>query len=141
MTQTQLLLLPAFLHVALVVYLLVRMGTGRVEAVKRRLVKLSEVDTNKLGYPETVRNFANNYHNQYELPVLYYAVLTFAMNTGLADSILIVLSWGFVASRLVHSYVQTGKNVIRTRFKVFTVGLGLLLSMWGWFGLRLFVIG
>jgi hypothetical protein len=31
--------------------------------------------------------------------------------------------------------------VIRTRFKVFTVGLGLLLSMWGWFGLRLFVIG
>jgi hypothetical protein len=141
MTQTQLLLLPAFVHVALVVYLLVRMGTGRVEAVKRRVVKLSEVDTNKLGYPESVRNFANNYHNQYELPVLYYAVLAFAMNTGLADNILIVLSWGFVASRVLHSYVQTGKNVIRTRFKVFAVGLGLLLSMWSWFGLRLFVIG
>jgi hypothetical protein len=141
MTQAQLLLLPAFVHVALVVYLLLRMGSGRVEAVKRRVVKLSEVDTNKLGYPEAVRNFANNYHNQYELPVLYYAVLAFAMNTGLVDSVMIVLSWGFVASRVLHSYVQTGKNVIRTRFKVFAVGLGLLLSMWSWFGLRLFVIG
>jgi hypothetical protein len=128
-------------HVALVVYLLVRMGTGRVEAVKRRVVKLSEVDTNKLGYPEAVRNFANNYHNQYELPVLYYAVLAFAMNTGLVDSVMIVLSWGFVASRVLHSYVQTGKNVIRTRFKVFAAGLGFLLLLWGWFGLRLFVIG
>ena len=141
MTQTQLVLLPAFAHVALVVYLLVRMGTGRVEAVKRRVVKLSEVDTNKQGYPEAVRNFANNYHNQFELPVLYYAVLAFAMNTGLVDTVLIVLSWGFVGSRLVHSFVQTGKNVIRTRFKVFGVGLGFLLLMWGWFGLRLFVIG
>jgi hypothetical protein len=141
MTQTQLLLLPAFVHVALVVYLLVRMGSGRVEAVKRRVVKLSEVDTNKSAYPEPVRNFANNYHNQYELPVLYYAVLAFAMYTGLVDTVLISLSWGFVASRILHSYVQTGKNVIRTRFKVFTFGLGFLLLLWGWFGLRLFVIG
>jgi hypothetical protein len=63
------------------------------------------------------------------------------MYTGLVDTVLISLSWGFVASRILHSYVQTGKNVIRTRFKVFTFGLGFLLLLWGWFGLRLFVIG
>jgi hypothetical protein len=140
-TQTQLLLLPAFVHVALVIYVLFRSGSGRVAAVRAGLVKRSEIDTNKNAYPETVRNFANNYQNQFELPVLYYAVLAFAMITGLVDTVLVILSGFFVASRLLHSFVQTGKNVIATRFKVFTVGLVLLILMWAWFGLRLFVIG
>ena len=141
MTQTQLLLLPAFTHVALVFYVLFRSGMGRVAAVKAGIVKRSEIDTNKNAYPEPIRNLANNYQSQFELPVLYYVVLAFAMITGLVDVVLIVLSWAFVASRLAHSFVQTGKNVISTRFKVFTLGLVQLILMWAWFGLRLFVIG
>ena len=141
MTQTQLVLLPAFVHVALVFYVLFRSGQGRVAAVRQGLVKRAEIDTNKNAYPEATRNFANNYQSQFELPVLFYAVVALGLLTGLVDPAFIALSWLFVASRLAHSFVHTGRNVIATRFKVFTAGLAILILMWVWFGLRLFVIG
>jgi hypothetical protein len=139
-TQTQLLLLPAFVQFALTVYVLTRMGQGRVRAVRSGQVKRSEIDT-KSAYSETVQRFANNYQSQFELPVLFYVVLVFALATGLADYLLIGLAWAFVGARLVHSFVHTGSNRIATRFKVFVAGLVFLVAMWAWFGLRLFVIG
>jgi hypothetical protein len=116
------------------------MGQGRVRAVRSGQVKRSEIDT-KSAYSETVQKFANNYQSQFELPVLFYVVLLFALATGLVDGVLIGLAWAFSVSRLVHSIVHTGANRIATRFKVFVAGLVFLVAMWAWFGLRLFVIG
>ncbi len=140
MSLTQHLLLPAFVQVALTVYVLARMGQGRVRAVRSRQVKYSGVDT-KSAYSETVQRFANNYVSQFELPVLFYAVLAFALATGLIDFVLIGLAWAFVGARFAHSFVHTGLNRIVMRFKVFVAGLVFLVGMWAWFGLRLFVIG
>ena len=140
MTQTQLLLLPAFVQFALTVYVLTRMGLGRVRAVRSGQVKRSEIDT-KFAYSEAVQKFANNYQSQFELPALFYVVLAFALATGFIDYLLIGLAWAFVGARLVHCFVHTGSNRIATRFKVFVAGLVFLVGMWAWFGLRLFVIG
>ena len=140
MSLTQHLLLPAFVQFALTVYVLIRQGQGRVRAVRSGQVKRSEIDT-KSAYSESVQKFANNYVSQFELPVLFYVVLAFALATELIDLKLIGLAWAFVGSRLVHSFVHTGANRIATRFKVFVAGLVFLVSMWAWFGLRLFVIG
>ena len=140
MTPTQLLLLPVFVQVALTVYVLIRQGQGRVRAVRSGQVKLADIDT-KSAYSETVQKFANNYVSQFELPVLFYAVLLFALATGFVDGVLIGLAWVFVVSRLLHSFVHTGSNRIATRFKVFVAGLVFLIGMWAWLGLRLFVIG
>ena len=141
MTQTQLFLLPAFVHVLLVFYVLFRSGRGRVKAVRTGQVKRSDIDLNRNAYPEAVRNFSNNYQNQFELPMLFYAVLALVLATQFVDWVLIALAWAFVASRLVHSFVQTGRNVIPTRFKVFLFGMICIVLMWAWFALRLFVIG
>ena len=140
MSLTQHLLLPAFVQFALTVYVLTRMGQGRVRAVRSGQVKYSDVDS-KSAYSESVQKFSNNYVSQFELPVLFYVVLAFALATELIDLKLIGLAWAFVGSRLVHSFVHTGANRIATRFKVFVVGLVFLVGMWAWFGLRLFVIG
>lgn len=140
MSLTQHLLLPAFVQVALTVYVLMRMGQGRVRAVRSGRVKYSEVDT-KTAYSETVQRFMSNYQSQFELPVLFYVVVAFASASGLVDYVLIGLAWAFAGSRLAHSFVHTGSNIIATRFKVFVAGLVFLVGMWAWFGLRLFVIG
>ena len=140
MSLTQHLLLPAFVQFALTVYVLTRLGQGRVRAVRSRQVKRSEIDT-KTAYSATVQKFANNYVSQFELPVLFYVVLLFALATELIDFVLIGLAWAFVGSRLVHSFVHIGANRIATRFKVFVAGLVFLVGMWAWFGLRFFVIG
>lgn len=140
MSLTQHLLLPAFVQFALTVYVLARMGQGRVRAVRSGRVKYSEVDT-KTAYSESVQRFMSNYQSQFELPVLFYAVLAFALIAERVDFVLIGLAWAFVGSRLLHSFVHTGSNIIATRFKVFVAGLVFLVGMWAWFGLKLFVIG
>jgi hypothetical protein len=139
-TPTQHLLLPAFVQFALTVYVLTRQGQGRLRAVRSGQVKRADIDT-KSAYSESVQKFANNYVSQFELPVLFYVVLVFALATELIDYVTIGLAWAFVGSRLVHSFVHTGSNRIARRFKVFVAGLVFLVSMWAWFGLRLFVIG
>ncbi len=140
MSLTQHLLLPAFVQFALTVYVLARMGQGRVRAMRSGRVKYSEVDT-KTAYSESVQRFMSNYQSQFELPVLFYAVLAFALIAERVDFVLIGLAWAFVGSRLLHSFVHTGSNIIATRFKVFVAGLVFLVGMWAWFGLKLFVIG
>ena len=140
MTLTQHLLLPVFVQFALTIYVLMRMGQGRVRAVRSGQVKRSEVDT-KSAYSETVQKLSNNYQSQFELPVLFYVVLAFALATERVDFVLIGLAWAFAGARLAHSFVHTGSNRIVTRFRVFVAGLVFLVGMWAWFGLRLFVIG
>ena len=141
MTQTQLLLLPAFVHVGLVMVLAARMGRGRVRAVRSGGVKLGDVELDASRWPADVRKLAANYGNQFELPVLYYAALALLVAAGLADGVAIVLSWGFVGTRIVHSLIHTGGNVVIQRFYAFIAGFACLALMWAWFGIRLFAIG
>lgn len=141
MTLTQWLLLPAFAHVALVFAVGVRMGRARFDAARRGSVKLRDVAVDNSRWPEDVRKLANNYQNQFEVPVLYYAGLALLLETGMADWVGVALSWVFVASRILHTLVHTGANVVIRRFQVFVFGFAVVAAMWVWFGLRLFVIG
>ena len=141
MTVAQLLLLPAFGHVALVMVTAARMGRGRVHAVRSGQVKLPDVELDPSKWPMGLRTLSNHYRNQFELPVLYYAVLALLLATNLADGVAIVLSWAFVGTRIVHSLIHTGGNVVIHRFYAFLAGFACLALLWAWFGIRLFLIG
>ena len=77
------------------------------------------------------RQASNNYSNQFELPVLFYAVTAFALIARMADAWMIGLAWIFVASRVVHSVVHLTSNIVRWRGPVFVIGFVTLLVMWG----------
>jgi hypothetical protein len=141
MTETQLLLLPAFVHVGLVMAIAARMGRGRVRAVRSGRVALGDVEIDPSRWPEDLRALSNNYRNQFELPVLYYAVLALLLVTGFADGVAVVLSWAFVGTRIIHTAIHTGSNVVFRRFYAFIAGFTCVAFMWAWFGLRLFLIG
>ena len=68
-------------------------------------------------------------------------LLPLLLVTGMADGVSVVLSWAFVASRVAHSIVHLGANVVLTRFRLFVLGFSIVALMWAWFGLRLYVIG
>jgi hypothetical protein len=85
-----------------------------------------------------VRKLSNNYSNQFELPVLFYALVPLLVTTGLADWPQVAMAGGFVASRIAHSAVHTGGNMVMTRVKAFGVGVVAIVAMWLWFAARLF---
>ena len=141
MTILQWLLLPAFVHVALVFYVGGRMGRARFQAARAGRVKVKDVAVDGTKWPEDVKKIANNYQNQFEVPVLFYAALALIVATGLADWVAVVLSWVFVASRIGHALVHIGPNIVIRRFQLFLFGFVTVVILWLWFGLRLYVIG
>ena len=135
------MLAPVFVHVVLVVALVIATGRGRVAAVNAGEVRLKDIALDSSKWPERLRKFANNYQNQFELPVLFYAGVALLIATGLGDGVSLVLAWVFVASRLVHSFIHLGTNNVVHRLFAFSAGLAALAALWLWFALRLYVIG
>jgi hypothetical protein len=81
-------------------------------------------------WPPRVLQIGNAFHNQLELPILFYVVVLLALQTQTLDVVLLVLSWMFVLSRLVHAYVHVTSNRLDRRTGVFGVGAIALLLMW-----------
>ncbi len=126
----QSVLLPVFVLVALTFALLVWTGRSRLVAVRRGEVKVGEIVLGQQAWPEGPTKVGNNFHNQFQLPVLFYVAVIIAIITQKADLIFVVLEWLFVAARLVHTYVHTGSNHLPSRFNVFLAGFLVLAAMW-----------
>jgi len=139
MTNEKLILLPALIHVALIFFLVFATGRGRVLAVRRGEVHPSEVALDGSRWPDQLRKRANNYQNQFELPVLFYVLIALLLATRLVDPVQIIFAWLFLVSRLVHSYIHTGRNILIDRFYAFVASVFTLMIMWIWFAVRVFL--
>ena len=126
----QAILMPLFVQVALTFVLLFWMGALRYRALRLGQVEPEKVRLREPHWPPRVLQIGNAYHNQLELPVLFYVVVLLAFQTETLDVVLLVLSWMFVLSRLVHAYVHVTSNRLDRRTGVFGVGAIALLLMW-----------
>jgi hypothetical protein len=126
----QAILMPLFVQVALTFVLLFWMGGLRYRALRLGQVESEKVRLREPNWPPRVLQIANAYHNQLELPVLFYVVMLLALITRTLDVIIYLLSWMFVLSRLVHAYVHVTSNRLDRRTGVFGVGAIALLLMW-----------
>lgn len=141
MTIVQWLLLPAFVQVALVFVIAFRMGAAKQRDVREGLVRIADVALDNSRWTERTRKLNNNYNNQFELPVFFFAILPLLLMLVKVDWLQVTLAWVFVASRILHSVLHTGANIVMQRGGAFLIGFAAVGLMWLWFGLRLFVIG
>ncbi|NJM30883.1 MAG: MAPEG family protein [Rhizobiales bacterium] len=103
--------------------------------------KVRDIALDTKAWPDKVKALGNNFDNQFDVPMLWYAACALLVATGLADWVSVALSWAFVAARIAHSVVHTGSNYVPLRMRVFLAGFAIVFLMWLWFGLRLFVLG
>ncbi|WP_404292169.1 MAPEG family protein [Microvirga sp. RSM25] len=130
------ILLPVYVQVALTVILLLWMGSSRLGSLRTGEVKVKDVALGERNWPSRILQVQNAYHNQFELPVLFYVLVTLALFTRKADMLFVVMSWMFVTSRLVHAAIHTTSNKMALRFQAFVVGVLILAAMWVIFGIR-----
>ena len=71
----QAILMPLFVQVALTFVLLFWMSALRYRAVRTGQVEPDKVRLREPNWPPRVLQIANAYHNQLELPVLFYIVM------------------------------------------------------------------
>jgi hypothetical protein len=133
----QAVLLPLFVEVALTFVLLYWMAYQRTSALNAGEIEPRNVALREPNWPPHMAKVANAYHNQLELPLLFYVLTILALITRHADLVFVVLAWIFVASRLVHAYIHVTSNDVRRRGPVFGVGALVLTIMWAIFMIRI----
>ena len=126
------ILYPVFVQVLLVLMVAVSMAAARARAVKTMERKRGNPDLalGRAPWPDDAVKRANNYANQFELPVLFYAVVAFALITKGADSLMVALAWLFVLTRLVHAAIHIGPNRVKWRSLAFAAGFLFVALMW-----------
>jgi hypothetical protein len=132
----QAILAPLFVLVALTFVLLFWMGGARFAAVRRGEVRVADIALGQRNWPPRVQQISNCYHNQLQLPLLFYVLTVLALLLHKADLLFVVMAWIFVALRIVHAAIHVTSNRVFHRFQAFAAGAIVLLLMWIIFALR-----
>jgi len=135
--SVQAVLLPVFVLVALTFALQVWMAFARVGELQAGRVKVRDIALGERNWPTRVLQIANAFHNQLELPLLFYVLTILALFTRQADFLFVVLAWLFVLSRLVHAFIHVTNNRLRLRFYAYAFGALVLMLMWAIFAIRI----
>ncbi len=123
------ILYPVFVLVLLTFVIIVWMARERFAAVARDEVK-RDVPGARPIFGGRAGQVSNAYHNLVELPVLFYAVVAFAMLTKGDDGVMIILAWIYVAFRIVQALIHATYNKIAHRFLAFLGSVVVLGLMW-----------
>ena len=125
------ILFPIVAMVALVVFVVVRLGRSRVRAVRRRDISVRFFELYQGSEePEELRALSRHFANLFELPILFYVACIVAYVSVQVDLWLVLLAWLFVVSRYVHSYIHLTSNIVIQRVRVYGIGLAVLVLMW-----------
>ena len=127
----QVLIYPMFAMVVLTAFVLRRMFLSRVRAVREgRLATAYFATYQGAVEPEYAVKPARHFSNLFEAPVLFYVACVAAMAAQAVTLPLVVLAWGYVLARLVHSYVHLGANRTGNRIKAYFASWLVLGALW-----------
>lgn len=77
--------------------------------------------------PSKVRVVSDNYSHLHEQPTIFYALAIYTHLAGVADSLSVLLAWGYVLLRVVHSIIQIFLRNVSLRFIVFALSTIILM--------------
>lgn len=117
---------PMFIQIGLSLLILFWLAYSRVS----RIAKQGLAEIRKTGFPVHVNNASDNFKNQFEIPVLFYALCFFFIVSGTVTPLVLTLAWVFAIGRVVHALIQLTKNIIFPyRFLVFLITALALVTM------------
>jgi hypothetical protein len=135
----QMVLLPVFVQVGLVFALLFMMAGVRTTSLRSREITFKDIALGQ-NWPARSMQVGNCFNNQFQLPVLFYALIALALPLRQTDLIIVVLSWVFVVTRLIHAGIFITSNNVQQRSLAWFAGVLVLLAMWIYFALRLLLV-
>ncbi|MBR0716435.1 MAPEG family protein [Bradyrhizobium liaoningense] len=138
--SVQMVLLPVFVQVALTLALLVAMVGARRATLVSGETKIRDIALGEPNWPKRTTQIGNCYRNQFELPVLLYALIAIALPLRRADLFIVLMSWVFVVTRLVHAGVFVTSNDLGRRSTAWIAGGLVLLLMWIYFALKMLLL-
>ena len=136
----QMVLLPLFVQVGLIFALLLWMATARTRALSSQQTRFKDIALGQPNWPERATQVGNCFRNQFEVPVLFYALIALALPLRHADLVIVLLSWVFVVTRFIHAGIFVTSNDVGQRGMVWFAGVLVLLAMWIYFALKILLL-
>lgn len=129
----QMALAPVFALVLLNFILLFAMGRSRMGALKAKQVRLGDIALGEKAWPGPAQQISNAYSNQYEIPLLFFALVALALPLRQMDLVQVLLAWVYVTLRYIHAFIYASSNNLNARSMTFFSSCLVLLAMWVYF--------
>ena len=133
----QTVLFPLFVEVVLTFVLGLWLSALRVDAIRSGRVHPRDIALGEPNWPTRVLQVRNAYHNELELPLLFYVLTIVSIITRHADLLFVLLAWVFVVLRLARAYIHVTDNNVPRRGMVFLASAIVLAVMWAVFIVRI----
>jgi hypothetical protein len=124
------ILWPMLAHIAWVFLIYAWLTVARAQAVKRGEVDYSSFEFNR-EEPPAVARIRLNLANQFELPVIFYALVVLLIALGKVTMVDVIAAWVFVVGRVAHSLVQTLTDNVPLRGNVFIINFLAVVALAG----------
>ena len=138
--SVQMVLLPVFVLVGLTFALLLWMAGARRQALVGGETKIRDIALGQPNWPTRATQIGNCFKNQFELPLLFYALIALALPLRHADLFIVLMSWVFVVTRFVHAGIFVTSNDLNRRSPAWFAGVLVLFAMWIYFALRILLL-
>ena len=138
--SVQMVLLPVFVQIGLIFFLLFWMAVSRGQAISGGAVKPKDISLRQQNWPARVTQIGNCFANQFEIPVLFFVLIALALPLRHADLVIVMLSWVFVVTRFAHAGIFVTSNDLRSRSLAWFAGVLVLFAMWVYFALKILLL-
>ena len=125
-----LILYPAISMMILTFYLYVKNYLDNTKAYNNKILKGEYFKAYQGDVPEYIKVSRQTLKNQFELPILFYFLISLFLifdNVAIMD---LIFAWLFVISRYLHCYIRLTSNYIPYRARIFQLGLFILIVEW-----------
>ena len=133
-----LILYPAVLQIFLTLCLYVKNYLDNTKATKNRSVNFGFFKAYRGDVPEYILVSRQTLKNQFELPILFYFLISLIISFDVVTIVDLVLAWVFAVSRYIHCFIRLTSNYVPYRAPLFIIGLLTLIVAWVHFLLSVF---
>lgn len=126
------IIIPVFLQVMLTFAILFTLGVLRYRSVGQRTVHPKDyvLMTGQDQWPVMIQRLGRSFHNQLEVPLLFYVLVILILVTDVKAAMLLNLAWVYVGLRYLHALVHIVYNKVIHRFTIYIISCLVLLVMW-----------
>lgn len=136
----KLLLIAVFAQVFLMFAVLFILGSRRLPLVFNKKIKIADVALDGEAWPLPAKLASNNFSNQFQLPMLFFALAGVALAIQQVSLWLAILAVLFVISRYIHTAIHITGNRVHRRFLVYVIGMAILALMWLGFAVQTLIL-
>ncbi|MEL7429820.1 MAG: MAPEG family protein [Pseudomonadota bacterium] len=127
--KIQLVVLALLLQIAITIRCYMDLAKARLKAAKAGTVSPEIYKAVGDSEPEEIRVYTRLVANQFEAPVLFYALVITGLAINVTSWITVLLAFLYVFFRFLHAREMAGEHVVLRRRKVFIRSFQVLMLM------------